>query len=37
MHASLDKIAAVVDWEYAIFIPDPHDMRVGDSLPEQWQ
>ena len=33
LHPNLDKIAAIMDWECATFIPDPRDMHLGDSLP----
>jgi len=30
LHPNLDKIAAIIDWEYAGFTPDPRDMHIGD-------
>jgi hypothetical protein len=37
IHPNLDKIAAIIDWEYAAFIPDPEDMHVGDVPVEEWR
>jgi len=34
---NLDKIAGIIDWEYAGFIPDPQDMHVGDVPIDEWR
>src|SRR5436305_1951652 len=31
LHLNLDSIAAIIDWEYGGFIPDPRDMHIGDT------
>src|SRR5579871_2577824 len=38
LHPNLDKIAAIIDWEYAGFIPDPRDMHIGDlqTATKEW-
>ena len=38
LHPNLDSIAAIVDWEYAGFIPDPRDMHIGnpETATDEW-
>lgn len=36
LHPNMDKIAAIIDWEYAGFIPDPRDMHVADVPILEW-
>jgi aminoglycoside phosphotransferase (APT) family kinase protein len=36
LHPNLEKIAAIIDWEYAGYTPEPRDMHVGDLPIEKW-